>query len=360
MVTTYDTLMTVLFRWIFLSTLSRVAAITFAVILIFTTVESVDKAKLLGNGLDLQMLLEYLLLKIPFMISEFMPVIILIGVAIYILEISHHHELAALRAAGVTFVTLLKPLLAAGAVVGLLMFVIGEWVEPLVNKRLGYIERVHIKKEKPLEHGVQWLKEGNTFLRLTPLTQPFFSVLMITKGDDGLWQEYLDAGRGRFEQGQWHLENVYVSKPNQNKGFATHFVENTSVPLNLSPKTAASPDPRDMTWAELRQFEKDLAEAGLESHTYMFQLQRKLAVPLSCLIMVMLAYSLCSSMGERVNANSKGLVISITVGLAFYVLGSAMNVYITGQELPVIYGVWFPNILFLGLAVYLLLKKEGY
>jgi len=352
--------MTVLFRWLFISTLMRIAVITLAIMLIFMMAESIDKAGHLGKGLTLQLLFEYLVLKVPFMISELMPIIVLIGVAVYVLELSHNNELAALRAAGLAFSKLLQPLLAAGVLVGVLMFAVGEWIEPVVNKRLAYIERVHIAKKVALEQGVQWMTEGKRFIRIMPLMPPFFSVLMIQKDNQGLWQERVDASKGYYDQGEWLLENVYVSQANSHGGFTTSFHDTWRVASKLSPKTVATPDPRDMKWMELYAFEKALAAAGLESKAYLFQLQRKLALPLSCLIMVILAYSLCSSMGARAGANVKGVALAISIGLLFYVLGSAIKVYVIGGDLPVVYGVWLPNILFLGVAGYLLLKKEGY
>ncbi|MDQ7004932.1 MAG: LptF/LptG family permease [Ghiorsea sp.] len=351
--------MTVLFRWIFLSTLMRITVMMFAVMLIFMVGESIDKARFIGNGLTLPLLIEYLFLKVPFMISEVMPVIVLIGTAMYVLDISKHHELAALRAAGITFLKLIQPLLLAGAVFGFLMFAVGEWIEPAVNKRLAYIERVHIGQKATLEQGVQWLHDKNTFLRLRPLTPSFFTVLMVKRDADGLWQERIEARKGWYEAGKWVLQDVYVSQPNP-QGVATQHLESLSVVSSLSPKTVAAPDPRNMQWLELYHFEKTLADAGLDSKGYLFQLQRKLAAPLGCLIMILLAYSLCSSMGERMGSNAKGLVLAIVVGLLFYVVSSVVKVYVTGDDIPVIYGAWFPNILFLGISGYLLLKKEGY
>ena len=352
--------MTVLFRWLFFSSLARIVAIAIAVILIFMLGESIDKARYLGDGMDVPLLAEYLILKSPFMISELMPVIVLIGVSIYILEVSHHHELVALQAAGITFVSILKPLLAAGAVFGALMFAAGEWLEPMVNHRLSYIERVNIDKEEVLQQGVQWLHEGDTFMRLTPLTQHYFSMLMVKRDEQGLWQERVDASKSSYADGQWHLEQVYLSKPNANNGFSTQYYPELQLASELSPQTVAAPDPRDMHWLELYRFEKALSGAGLESGSYLYRLHRKLAAPLSCLIMIILAYSLCASMGERVGAKSKGLLLAITTGVLYYVISSAIEVLATGGELPVVYAVWLPNILFLGLSGYLLLKKEGY
>jgi LPS export ABC transporter permease LptG len=351
--------MSVLFRWLFFSTLMRIAAIAVAVTLIFMIGESIDKARYLGNGLTVMLLLEYLLLKSPYMISELMPVVVLIGASISVLELSLKHELAALQAAGITFISVLKPLLAAGAVFGFFMFAVGEWVEPVVNHRLQEIERVYIHKDKPLQQGVQWLHEKDTFMRLTPLTKGYFSMLLVKRDAQGLWAERMDANKAIYKQGQWELEHVSLSKP-KGSGFTTQFYSNLQIPSKLSPQTVAAPDPRDMSWLELYNFEKALADAGLESKSYLYRLQHKIAAPISCLIMVILAYSFCASMGERIAAKSMGLILSITTGILHYVVSSAIEVLATGEQLPVIYAVWLPNILFLGIVGFLLLRKEGY
>jgi len=352
--------MTVLFRWILISTLTRVAAIAIAVVLIFMIGESIDKARYLGDGLNMTLLGEYLILKVPYMISKFMPVIALLGVAVYVIEISRHHELVALRAAGVKFFTLLQPMLVAGVMVAVLMFALGEWVEPLVNKRLNYIDRVYIEKEQALQQGVQWLHESNTFMRLTPLIQNYFAVLMTKRGKDGLWIERLDANKASYASGAWHLENVIQTNPSKTGGFAIKHFDKLTLKSNLSPQTVAAPDPRDMQWLDLYHFERALAEAGLDSKHYLYQLQRKLAAPISCLIMMILAYGLCSNMGERVGSKSQGLLLTIGTGLLFHVLNSAIEAFVSGGQLPVLYAAWLPNVLFLSIAGYTLLKREGY
>ncbi|MDX8386942.1 MAG: LptF/LptG family permease [Ghiorsea sp.] len=354
--------MTVLFRWIFVSSLLRIVAITIAVVAIFMIAESFDKARHLGQGLSFALLAEYLVLKIPLMISDFMPVIVLIGVAIYMTEISHHHELVAIRAAGIAIPVLLKPLLVAAACAGLFMFAIGEWVEPLTNERRAIIEKVNIERMQPAKHGVQWLRDEGSLLRLTPLQDNYFSLMMLRVGEQGEWVERIDAGKARYEEGKqaWYLEHVFVSQPDQIKDMLIEEVASMTIPTHLSPSTVVAPKPRDMQWFELYAFKKTLADAGLDSDTYEFQLHRKLAAPISCIIMVILAFSLCGNMGSRISANSKGLVIAISLGLIFYVFNNTIAVLVGSGKLPVVYAAWWPNILFLGVAGYLLLEKEGH
>ena len=108
--------MPIVFRWIFTACLQRGLVTMFVLLGIFVIIEAFDKARFLGHGLTGSMLVEYILLKMPFMISGFMPVIVLLATSIYLTELSHNHELAALRAAGLGVNKILAPLLAVAAV----------------------------------------------------------------------------------------------------------------------------------------------------------------------------------------------------------------------------------------------------
>ncbi len=65
-------------------------------------------------------------------------------------------------------------------------------------------------------------------------------------------------------------------------------------------------------------------------------------------------------MGSRVAANSKGLMIAITLALAFYIFGVMLGMLVDGGRLPAIYAAWLPSLVFLGFSGYRLLLKEGY
>jgi len=136
--------MPILFRWIFAGCLSRSLATMAALLAIYVIIEAFDKARYLGNGLTPSLLIEYLLLKSPFMISEFMPIMILLAASIYLIELSHHQEIVAVRSAGLGINKLLTPLLSVAILGSLLSFAIGEWITPATNQRLDIIEQVHI------------------------------------------------------------------------------------------------------------------------------------------------------------------------------------------------------------------------
>ena len=353
--------MTVLFRWIFVSSFMRIVAIALGVILLFMVAESFSKAALIGKTMTVSLLFEYLMLKVPFMVADFLPVIVLLGAAIYMTEISHYHELVALRAAGVSLRFILTPLLVLASCVGFFTFALGEWVEPVTNVRLDTMEKTLVQGKKPVRaDGEQWFRDEGRFFRIQPLQGKYFKLMMLKTDQQGQWQGRTDASKAYYENGVWYLEKVYVSQPDEKLGIRVQSMPKLTLQSNIGPKTVAAPRARDMQWLTLYRFTQALSDAGLDAKQYQYQLHKRIAGPLACLIMVMLAYSLCGNMGSRISANSKGLLAALTLGLLFYIFNTSMNVMSNGGYLPAAYAAWWPDVMFLGIAGYLLLLKEGY
>ncbi len=351
--------MPTLFRWLFYGFLGRALGTMIAMLAIYTIIEVFDKARYLGHGMDVPLLIEYLLLKLPYMISEFMPVILLVSASVYVSEISHHQELAALRAAGLGVNKLLTPLISIGVLTALFNFAIGEWVTPTTNQRLDVIEQVNIHNRPDPHHGIQWLKDGQRFYRLTPLTDERFAMLLLEVDTHGAWVKRMDATQARYANGQWLLNDIYISTPSATEGMELHHKKRLSFTSNIGPDTADPPSPKHMPFVELARYAQNLERAGLTASAFVLTLHQKFASPLACIIMVLLAVALSMNMGSRVSATSKGLIGAIILGLLFYVLGNASSLLANGEKLPAAYAAWLPNLIFGGLAGFLILHREG-
>ncbi len=355
--------MPVLFRWIFFGCLSRVVATLVAFLAIFIIAEAFDKARYLGHGLTADLMVEYLLLKIPFMVSEFMPVILLLASSIFIADLSRNHELAAMRAAGLGVNKIITPLLGVAVLAAGTTFTIGEWVTPVTNQRLDIIDRVNIHHRPDIRHGIQWLKDGHRFFRLQPLgkqsgEQQFYLVMLKTDGD-GHWKERVDAARASYHNGVWSLTDVNISHPGKG-GMSLNHLTHFQISSVTGPGTADPPSPRHMRFMELMHYAKSLEQAGLSSAKFRFSLNRKLAVPALCLIMVLLATALCMHTGGRRGMASWGIAVSIVLGLGAYVVGSITRITAVAGYLPPGFAAWLPDMVAAGFTGFLLLYREGY
>jgi lipopolysaccharide export system permease protein len=351
--------MPTLFRWLFYGYLGRALGTMITMLAIYVIIELFDKSRYLGNGMNFSILIEYILLKIPFMVSEFMPIILLISASIYVSEISHHQELAAIRAAGLGINKLLIPLLSIGLLAALLNIAIAEWVTPTTNQRLDIIERVNIHKQAESHRGVQWLKDGHRFYRLTPLTDNRFAMLMIQTDEKGAWIRRMDAVQAHYTNGKWILSDVHISRPSAAEGMELIHKERVTLTSDIGPDSADPPSPRHMRFSELYHYAKNLERAGLSAGSFVLTLNKKLSTPAACIIMVLLAVALSMNMGSRIAATSWGLISAISLGLLFYVFGNASALLAGGERLSAAYSAWLPNLVFGGLAGFLILHREG-
>lgn len=327
---------------------------------IYVIIESFDKARYLGHGLTTQLMLEYMMLKIPFMIYEFMPIIVLIGCSVYLIEISRHQEIVAMRAAGLGINKVLTPLLSVALLAGTLSFSLGEWVTPISNQRLDTIEQVNIQHKQPAKLGVQWLKDGHRFFRLTPLNHQTFSLTMLETGAHGNWIRRIDSARARYSHGFWHLQDVHISTPSNDQGMQLVHHDSLSIASAVDPETTALPRPRHMDFFQLRHYIHDLEHAGLSAGGYSYALHRKFSAPFACLLMVILAAALCLGNGDRNSHASLNLALTIALGLLFYLTGNAGHLLAGSNHLPAAFAAWLPSLVFGGFALFLLLKREGH
>jgi len=352
--------MPVIFRWIFSGCMNR-SLFSMAVLLsIYVIIESFDKARHLGHGFSSHLMIEYILLKIPFMISEFMPIIVLVGASVYLIELSRHHEVVAVRAAGLGINKVLTPLLMVAILAAILSFVIGEWVTPTTNKRLDNIERVYIQHKQADKQGIQWLKDGHRFFRLTPLTEQQFALTMLETDNKGSWIKRIDSAKAHYAAGVWHLNNVHISTPSNDQGMQMQRQQSYTIRSSAGPETTALPKARYMHVAELYHYIRSLEHAGLSNSAYNYALHKKFAAPFSCLLMVILAAALCLHSGDRSGGASWGLILTIALGLSYYILGNASYLLANSEHLPASFAAWLPSLIFGGMAIFLLLKKEGH
>ncbi len=326
---------------------------------IFIIVELFDKSRLLGHGMDAAILTEYLLLKLPYMASQLMPIIVLLGLSIYLTELSHHQEIAALRAAGVGLGKILQPLLAIAWCAMIVGFTINEWVTPITNQRLDTIERVNVHHRAANQYDVQWLRDGDRMIRLKPLGEQSFAMMVLQTDAQGRWLQRMDASKAIYTDGQWQLTDVHISEPDDQEGMLLRHTKHIVFTSAAGPNAADPPKASHMRLFELINYIQLLQQAGMSNGSYVFTLQQKLTAPLSCLIMAILAVALCMNMGSRLAANSLGLAASIGVGLSFYVLSNASSMLAGGDRLPPAYAAWLPILFFGGIAGFLLMHREG-
>ena len=103
---------------------------------------------LVGKGLPSDVIVEVLLLFIPFIVALTLPMAILVGVLYGFGQMGSDNELTAMRANGVSVMQMLRPVLATGAVLAVCNFLFIDQVLPRTNLRLLGLQN-DIAQKKP-------------------------------------------------------------------------------------------------------------------------------------------------------------------------------------------------------------------
>ena len=97
--------------------------------------------ELVGKDLPIRVIVEVLLLSIPFIIALTLPMAVLVAILYGYSQLGADSELTAMRASGVSVWQMLRPALVAGLVLAGVSFLFVDQVLPRTNARLGNLQR---------------------------------------------------------------------------------------------------------------------------------------------------------------------------------------------------------------------------
>ena len=124
--------------------------------------------ELVGKGLPVSVILEFLLLSLPFTIAMTLPMAVLVAVLYAFSRLAAENEINAMKASGVGMWTVLAPVLLGGLAMSVVMLAFNDQVLSRSNHRLATLQ-LDIFRTKPTfalrEQVMNTVKEGQLYLR---------------------------------------------------------------------------------------------------------------------------------------------------------------------------------------------------
>src|SRR3954466_10066373 len=206
--------------------LTRSLAVLVALVLVLMTLDLLgESGKILavpGNG-DAE-LWRYVGLRIPLLVSRFLPFSVLLGTLIAFVGLNQHSEVVAMKAAGLSAHQILAPLIVASIGIAIGLFAFNETVV-VKSARVVTAWSDNDYKPVPPESGVLsnvWLVNGDDLIRagLVIGRAPNLRVqnLQIYDRSGGILQRAIiaDGAVPRASSGDWLLHGVRVYDANMN------------------------------------------------------------------------------------------------------------------------------------------------
>ena len=362
--------MSIIDRYLTYEILKYFTIILVAIIGIFLAVDFFEKFDdFMDAGLPFTKAMLFFGLRIPFIVSQVTPLGILLAILIVFGLMSKHNELIALRSGGVSALYLLRTVLGISVLTAVLLFFLADQIVPTTFGKSNRIWSEEVKKRPGIAARQRniWIKGHRSIAHIkhyNHLSKTVSGITLYYFDEQFRISRRVDAKSAVYEDEHWVFSDLV--EQNRNAGapeepYDVRFFEQRIEPFDYLPEdfNRAAKKSEEMNVFELWSHIRSVEAEGYDATNYRVDLHAKLAFPLVCLILSMLAA------GDGIRHKSRGghdisLGIAYGLGIAFlYTI--VFNFCLSlgyGEMLPPFVAAWIANLIFLSYAVLVLMKVE--
>ena len=344
--------------------LTRSLAVLVMLVLVLMTLDLLGESskilKVPGNG-EAE-LWRYVSLRIPVLISKFLPFSVLLGALIAFAGLNQHSEVVSMKAAGLSAHQILAPMVVASFGVALLLFAFNELVVVKAARTLDAWTDAEYQPIPPSSGILSnvWIRQDNDLVRVRIVTGQGPSTrlrdITIYDRENGALARIVDADKGEQVPGGWRLDNIRTYDARMNVVLR----QPSAVELKgVEPArfTLAQVDPDERDFLSLRQEIGALEAAGRPTDEARTGWWHKISGPLSTILMPLLAATAAFGLARSGRVLLRA-TIGMALGFAYFVADNFSLALGNYGAYPPILAAWAPFLLFLLIGEFVLIRQE--
>ena len=300
------------------------------------------------------------------------PAALLLGTLYTMWNFCRHSEITAMRANGIGFVVIVRPLLAVAALMALLVAYVNEFYAPGASERARNTREAHFS---PVANAVNedipyYNQQAGRIWRINKMSPDnpklLEGVRLSLDRPDGSRQIDITCRKAEHLDGMWWLfypQYQYfdeLNNPIENPTPQLAGLVIRAMPeLNETPRDFLLMNKaweyytiRDMV--HHLKTHPNLGPREVASKSY--DIQARLAAPFSCLIITLFAIPAGVATGRQ--SVFKGVILAIAMFFGFYTVSLGCMVLTKNSLMPVLLGAWLPNALFLSVGTVLFYRQR--
>ncbi len=330
-------------------------------------------SKFLDAGLGLGLVLRYYAGVVSSYMHWFIPASCMLATLYSMWQLSHHSELTAMRASGISFHRLTLPFFFVAFTMTLLTFANLEWVSPrlsawsdrLKENNFRPEEEESVRRDRPFTFGDrEWLFEAADWSSDETMAHPPGRVTIRRRGTEGARDPHwgVRAERADWLDGQWWLTNPsFMHFDADGSEITGSELAGPELP-GLMPFPEFSETPHDMVLSRktgatatlpLRDMLRLIRLKGdnVENEDW-YDFWYRIAAPWACIVITLFAIPTGITTGRQ--SVFKGVVLVLATFFGFYAFTIALSYFGQGGVIPPALAAWLPNLVFLafGLVLY--------
>ncbi|WP_188054741.1 LPS export ABC transporter permease LptG [Sphingosinithalassobacter sp. CS137] len=344
--------------------LIRSFAILLALVLVLQALDLLSESgRILANPENGQAeIWRYVSLRVPQIISRFLPFSVLLGTIITLSTLNQNSEVIALKASGLSAHQVLAPLILAGFGVAIISFAFNDRIVARATATLEAWENVDFG-QIPIDRGDRsnvWVRSAGDLIQVQQIrgrgeAAQLNGIRIYERGDNQL-RSILTAERGEFVGNAWQVQGAQRFDVASGE---TAQVGTARVAEGVSPDrfTLASVNAEGLSFGALSAAISELKEAGRPTKALEGALWHKLSGPLSSVLMPLLgavaAFGIARSGKLFLRA-----VIGMALGFLYFVADNFALAMGNLGAYPPLLAAWAPFFLFLMIGEAVLLRSE--
>lgn len=342
----------------------RSLAVLAALVVILMTLDLLgESGKILrvpGNG-DAE-LWRYVSLRIPQLISRFLPFAVLLGTLITLATLNQNSEIVSMKAAGISAHQIIAPLIVASLAIAALNFAFNERVVTRATDTLSSWEKVEYGPV-PRDNGIRpnvWVRWGDDLILAREVRGQGAATelrnISIYDRDRETLKSILTAARAARQGNGWRLERAETFDVARGTSSSTA-VQDFGEGLEPNQFTLASVSADEQDFATLRDSVRQLKMAGRPTAELESGLWHKLSGPLSAALMPLLAGVAAFGLARSGHLFLRALA-GMSLGFAYFVADNFALAMGNLGAYPPLLAAWAPFVLFALIGETVLIRTE--
>lgn len=359
--------MTIINRYI-LATFIRITSLSLSAFVgIYLLVDFFEKVDdFLEHQAETSLYFTYFACKTPLIISQVLPLTILMGVFLTLGGLTKNNELTAMRAGGIGLYRIITPLLLAATLLSGVNFALNEYIVPAGTSTANHILRTEVKGKVATltKRDNLWFRDHEAIYHIDLVIPESNQMRGVTvyQFDQHLQMEMrIEASNVVFQDQHWLATSATVRRFSTKTGQLT--TETTSnnfqLPLDKNPEDFGTVTGKneELNFSQLHHLSRRMQQEGLDATRYRVDMHSRLATPFACLIMAFVAIPFALQKSRNVNL-ALGISISVLIGVAFFIVQSTLIALGYSAILPPMVAAWSANVIFILFASFLILSTR--
>jgi len=317
---------------------------------------------------DAGAVVEYAIWRLPELAVFLIPFSVLMAALLSLAKFERSNETLALKSAGAPYYQILLAFLPAVGLVAVLHFVLTDQLVPrsidhLMAKNL-YVDK---KAKKDEEDQRVWVQDGNLIVEVGDVEDQgldLYDMRLYLRDESGnlVGQKYAQHATFDVTTRKWTLQNVEDTKVVPGHGTEVTSIASETWDTKLGPQEFSEliERPQAMTTERLWSFATS-AQIGVRP-TYFYEtwLQKRVALPVSSILMILLAAPVALSFGRRDKGVASGMAIGFGLGFLYFITEGLVQSLGESGAVPPFFAAWLPALLFASIGGLWLIRLEGF